>query len=318
MKKHLIGFKPIDERLCKIIFEGRFRNITAHDPTEEKDDTEKEEFYDLLSKTCHQIPKYDTLIILGDFNAKIGRENYISQVAGKYTIRNETSTNGNLLVQFAEMNNLIVVSTCFDHKIIHKGTWKPSGREGINQINQIDHILVFSRHASFIIDVRTCRGLNCDSDHFSVKAILRERLSDIHKHREERRIKRDLDKLKEPDCIRQYQNALEGSLQINLDQDKEEEDENIDVDVEIEWNRIKQSVIQTTTHIIGEKNKGRNVEWFDTECFEALKKKNEARILMLHHETRSNCEIYNDCRRKANKICRKKKREMKKKTTRYN
>jgi hypothetical protein len=54
-----------------------------------------------------------------------------------------------------------------------------------------------------------------------VKVILRERLSNIHKHRGERRIKWDLDKLKEPDCIRQYQNALEESLQINLDQDKE-------------------------------------------------------------------------------------------------
>jgi hypothetical protein len=94
------------------------------------------------------------------------------------------------------MNNLIVMSTCFDPKIIHKGTWKPPGWEDINQINQIDHILVSSRHTSSIIDVRTCRGPNCDSDHFLVKAILRERLSNTQKHRGERRIKWDLDKLK--------------------------------------------------------------------------------------------------------------------------
>jgi hypothetical protein len=62
---------------------------------------------------------------------------------------------------------------------------------------------------------------------------------------------------------------LEGSLQIHLDQDKEE-DENADVNVEIEWNRIKQSIIQTTAHIAGEMKKGRNVERFDTECFEML------------------------------------------------
>jgi hypothetical protein len=99
MKKHLIEFEPTGERLCKIRFKGRFRNITmlsAHAPTEEKDDTEKEEFDDLLFKTCDQIPKYE-LIILGNFNAKIGRENYIAQVAFKYTIHNETSANGNLL-----------------------------------------------------------------------------------------------------------------------------------------------------------------------------------------------------------------------------
>jgi hypothetical protein len=151
-----------------------------------------------------------------------------------------------------------------------------------------------------------------------VKAMLREILSNIQKHRGERRIKWDLDKLKQPDCIIQYQKALEGSLQINLDQDKEEKDENVDVDVEIEWNRIKQSIIQTATHIIGGKKKGRNVEWFDTEYFEALKKKNEARIIMLQHETRSNCEIYNDYRRKANKIYLKNKKRNDEKTTRDN
>jgi exonuclease III len=70
----LIGFEPIDERLCKIRFKGRLKNInmlSAYAPTEEKDDTETEEFYDFLSKTCDQIPKYDMLIILGDFNAKL-------------------------------------------------------------------------------------------------------------------------------------------------------------------------------------------------------------------------------------------------------
>jgi hypothetical protein len=76
---------------------------------------------------------------------------------------------------------------------------------------------------------------------------------ELQKLRGERRIKCGLDKLKEPDCRRQYENALEGSPQINLDQDKEEED-TVDVDVEIEWNRIKQSIIQTTIHITGEIN----------------------------------------------------------------
>jgi hypothetical protein len=91
MKRHFIGFEPIGEILCKIRFRGRFRNMTmlsAHAPTEEKHDTVKEKFYDLLSKACDQTPKYDMLIILGDLNAKIGRENYTAQVTGKYTIHN--------------------------------------------------------------------------------------------------------------------------------------------------------------------------------------------------------------------------------------
>jgi endonuclease/exonuclease/phosphatase family metal-dependent hydrolase len=129
--------------------------LSAHAPTEDQDEMKKEEFYNLLSKTCDQAPKYDMLIILDDFNAKIGKEHNIARTAGKYTIHNETSANGNLLTQFAHMNNLIIMSICFNHMVIHKGTWKPPRQLNATQISQIDHILVSSRHATSIIDVRT-------------------------------------------------------------------------------------------------------------------------------------------------------------------
>jgi hypothetical protein len=113
--------------------------------------------------------------------------------------------------------------------------------------------------ASSIINVKICRGLNCHSDHFLVTAVLRERLSNLYKHEVER-IKWDLDKLKEPDYVKQYQIALERVLQINLNKDKKEDETvDIDADVETEWKRIKQSMIQTTTQIIIKKKKGINV-----------------------------------------------------------
>jgi hypothetical protein len=177
MKKYLIGFEPISDRLCRVRFKGRLRNITmisAHAPTEDKDVMQKEEFYDLLSKIYDQKPKYDMLTILDNFNAKIGKERHTARIAGTYTIHNETSANGSLLTQFAQMNNLIIMNTCFNHRFIKKGTWKPPGQLNTTQTGQIDHILVSSRHVTSIIDVRTCRGSNCDSDHFLVKAILRE------------------------------------------------------------------------------------------------------------------------------------------------
>jgi len=60
-----------------------------------------------------------------------------------------------LLLQFVEMHRMIK-STCFSHKNIHKETWKMPGSK---VVNQIDYIIISSRYASAIIDVRTMKGL---------------------------------------------------------------------------------------------------------------------------------------------------------------
>jgi hypothetical protein len=56
---------------------------------------------------------------------------------------------------------------------IYKYTWSsPDGKTH----NQIDQVLVDRRRQS-ILDVRSFRGADCDTDHYLVAAELRERLS---------------------------------------------------------------------------------------------------------------------------------------------
>jgi hypothetical protein len=62
MKKHLKGFEPIGERLCKIRFKGRFRNITmlsGHAPTEENDEQRKKNF---MASYLKHVIKYQSMI----------------------------------------------------------------------------------------------------------------------------------------------------------------------------------------------------------------------------------------------------------------
>ena len=66
--------------------------------------------------------KHDALILLGDFNAKIGKEHSNKRVAGRHTLHDITSENGEKLVQFTITHNLEISSTKFQHKRIHKGT----------------------------------------------------------------------------------------------------------------------------------------------------------------------------------------------------
>jgi hypothetical protein len=84
----------------------------------------------------NKFPKYHMKIV-GDFIAKVGKEDIF-----KLTIRNESlhelsNDNGVRLVNFATSKNLRVKSTMFPHCSIHKYTWTYPDRKTHNQIDLI-------------------------------------------------------------------------------------------------------------------------------------------------------------------------------------
>jgi hypothetical protein len=80
-------------------------------------------------------------------------------------------------VNYATSKNL-VKSTIFLHRNIHKYTGTtPDGKTH----NQIDHILIDMRWHLSILDVRSFREADCDTEHYLVVAKVRERLA-VSKH----------------------------------------------------------------------------------------------------------------------------------------
>jgi hypothetical protein len=80
-------------------------------------------------------------------------------------------------------------------------------------------------------------------------------------------------------------------------------------DVQIEWNKIKNVIVEAEKESLGEKTGKRSKKWFDKKCRTAIQEKNNIRKIMLQRMTRSNKKTYRQHRR-ANKLCRERKREM--------
>jgi hypothetical protein len=71
-----------------------------------------------------------------------------------------------------------------------------------------------SRHATDILDVKSCSGADCDGDHYMVKIKYRQRISVTGKLSAQRSIKYNVENLKTGTGAKEYRNKVEELLQI--------------------------------------------------------------------------------------------------------
>ena len=155
-----------------------FSIINMHGPTEEKDEQEKDSFYQTLTELYDKCPRHDIKIIIRDANAQVGKEDEFCVIVGKNGVHNVTNDNGERLINFAVSRNVIIGSTMFKHRNIHLVTWSSPDKL---HFNQNEHVLIDKRHASNLMHVRTYRGANIDSDHYLVLSRVRARISNSKK-----------------------------------------------------------------------------------------------------------------------------------------
>jgi len=68
-------------------------------------------------------------ILLGDFIAKVGRENIFKPTNGNESLHQDSNDNGVRIVNFATSKNLCFKNTMFSHRHIRKYPWaSPDGK----------------------------------------------------------------------------------------------------------------------------------------------------------------------------------------------
>jgi len=145
----------VSDRLSYIVLRGRWLYnivVNVHATSEEKSDESKDSFYEELEQVFDHFPKYHMKMLLGDFNAKVGRQNIFKSIIGQGILHHDINDNGVRLVNFATSQNLVVKSTMFRHRNIHKYSYTWTSPDGKTH-NQIDHVLIDSRWHSSVLDV---------------------------------------------------------------------------------------------------------------------------------------------------------------------
>jgi hypothetical protein len=109
----------------------------------------------------------------------------------------------------------------FPHRNINKYTWtSPDGKTQ----NRIDHILIDRQRHPNVLDVRSFRAADCDSDHYLVVAKIRERLA-VNKQRSHRFVMKrfNLKKLNDVECKEQFRVEVSNRFAALDDLDAEAE-----------------------------------------------------------------------------------------------
>ncbi len=177
-------FKAVSDRMCMATIKletNKMTIINVYAPTEQRSKDhpeEREKFYQELEQLINNTPNRDFILIAGDFNAKVGRRTeYSEDVVGNYAKGSEKSENGQQLIELCYRNNLKILNTVFKHKMAHRTTWtsnqKPTPPRRNVYRNQIDYILIRSKHLSQAEDARSYGGIETSTDHKLVKASLK-------------------------------------------------------------------------------------------------------------------------------------------------
>jgi hypothetical protein len=179
-------------------------------------------------------------------------------------------------------------------------TWtSPDGKT----YNQIDHILIDRKRHSSVLDDRSFRGADCDSDHYLVVAKVRERLAVSKRMVKKIGVERfNLNQLNEEEVKEQYQVTIKNKFAAL---------ENLDDNGDINKARktIRENIRSSAKESIGLCESKSYKPWLDEECLKLVDRRKQAKLQRLQDSSIVNEDHLRNIRRDASRRFMNKKRE---------
>ena len=286
--QHNLVPTAISERMMTVripLVQNRFLTlISVYAPTLTSEDDEKASFYDLLNRTIQSVPRQDKLVILGDFNARVGRDhNLWKGILGHHGIGN-CNSNGQLLLGLCAEHELVITNSLFQLPSRQKTTWKhPRSKHW----HILDYTLTRARDKRDVHITRSMPGADdCWTDHRLLISRLQikvrrppKRTSSSAPHR-----RFDCAKLRNPQTSQDFKEAVEKNI-ADLPEPPQVEDN---------WTTLRDAVFNAAEKTIGFSQK-KTQDWFDendeviTNLVEA---KRQARLTFENQPSTQNKQKY--------------------------
>ena len=171
LSKCMTSYALISERIMSVSLKthtGLVTIIQLYAPDSTYDDDEVENFYNILQKKIHNIPKKSTILPIGDFNARVGTDytESMPEVVGKYSL-GETNERGLILLQLCSLNKYVLTNTIYKHKPNRRFTRiSPDGKTK----SQTDFIITSQDDKKIFKNSRSYQSADIGSDHLLVMA----------------------------------------------------------------------------------------------------------------------------------------------------
>ena len=280
-QKALIGWEPVSSRIITAKFLTNHKRIhlniiQCYAPTNDAEETAKDEFYDRLGAVIRTAKERDVTILMGDLNAKVGTSNIgYEQIMGKHGL-GTMNENGEMFANLCAEHNLVIGATLFPHKQIHKATWVSP--DGVTE-NQIDHICINKKFRTSMKDVRVRRGADAASDHHLVVTKLKLKLKRCNNnHANQKRY--NVSMLADPTKQDEYRIKLTNRYQAL--QELEEDS----ITTENRWQQLKKAWVETCEETVGTK-KSKQREWITPGTLNKVKARKEMKNILNNSKTRA-------------------------------
>ena len=270
--------------------------FSVYAPTLPSADVEKDSFYSSLSHAIQRTPRSDKILVMGDFNARVGRDWQLWRgIIGRHGA-GACNDNGLRLLTTCADHNLAITNTLFQLRNKHKATWMhPRSRHW----HILDYVLVRQCDIADVQVTRVMRGAEASTDHRLVVSMLKLTIRrPVRKRAAQPRL--CLYKLKDDETLNRYQTGISEKLTALTDV------ANDDDTPAKTWTRVSDIILNVGKEVLGvEARKHR--DWFDennTDIRMLLCEKNKAHNRFLACPTASNKAVFKDLQAEAQRNLR--------------